>query len=663
MLSRIMLEAGRPQDALTNSAQLDALSGSSSDTIATIFLRGEILERLNQPAAALAEYQKNLTPALPPEVNRKALAKIMSLAQPGDAIPQLDTIIARRPADPNLDLALWYRGDLYLKSYFGPTTPDTNAPAPGNTNDLQAAMTNLTWLVQNFTNSEVLGKAALDLGWADWTQEKFADAKTNFLLAVTHLPYSADGAVALLKLGDAEFKQGDFSAAARDYNQLLTDYATLPAITNQLFASALYQLVQTDINLRDEKDAEQAADRLLDSYRDSGFGASSLLLLGENSDRLGNFARAREIFSNLLAAYPDTRLQPKIQFEIARTYEHEGDWSNAVRACEIWLANTNFATNDLLPEVAFTRAIDTGKAGQETNAFALMTNYLTQFQTNSLASNTFAPLAQFWIGDYDRNHGENGKAYYAYDYLWVTFPAATNLIPQARLMAGRAAETYDLPQASNEFYVLTEYTNTPASILGEAWFQLGFTDFLQFQASRPAVNRTLFDHAVGALEKATNAALYPALAPEALGQLGNCWLAWAPLDTNSPDKAADYLKAAQMYQDELNLPQSDVTARSQAEFGLGLVEQGRHHPDDALNHFLKVVFPPSEVVDETKEKPDPVWVKEAGVAAWQMCEDNKDFTAAENIYERVKAVVPTLGGEMEEKKLATSVGTPSASGK
>lgn len=413
-------------------------------------------------------------------------------------------------------------------------------------------------------------------------------------------------------------------------------------------------MVQADINLRHEKGAEQAAVRLVNDYRDSGFGATSFLLLGENSNRQGDYAKAREIFSNLLAAYPDNLLQPKIQFAIARTYEHEGDWSNAVRVCENWLANTNFATNDLLPEVAFARALDSGKAGLETNALAQMTNYVIQFQSNSVVSNTLAPLAQNWIGDYYRNHGIDSKADYAYENLWVMFPNATNLIYQARLMAGRAAETYDLPQASNDFLILTENTNTPVPILGQALFQLGYTDFLQFQAGLPLVNKSLFGNAVDTLSKATNASLYPALAPDALGQLGNCWLAWAPVDKDPSGKAKDDTTAAQMYQAELNLPQSDVTARSQGEYGLGMVEQGLHHPDEALNHFLKVVFPPSEVLDEETEKPDPFWVKEAGVAAWQMCEDKKDFAAAASIYARVKSVVPNLGDRMEEKKVANA---------
>ena len=75
----VIFWAGRePRETL---AELTALGAGPSDTVAATFLRGEILERLSQPANALAEYEKNLAPALPPDVNRTALTKIMLLAQ------------------------------------------------------------------------------------------------------------------------------------------------------------------------------------------------------------------------------------------------------------------------------------------------------------------------------------------------------------------------------------------------------------------------------------------------------------------------------------------------------------------------------------------------------------------------------------------------------
>jgi TolA-binding protein len=651
LLARILLDAGRTEEALTNSLEMAALQANSGERVATAFLRGEILERLDRPAGALAEYTNNLAPGLPPEAIRKALAKTVELSGREEAIQSLDNFIAQRPKDPNLDLAHWYLGDLHLKMYFA---------APSETNALQRAVTNLAALVQDFPASELLGQARLDLGWGDWAQGKFAEAKTNFLQAVERLPYSEARAEAILKLADAQFKEGLYQDAARHYNQLLTDYATMASVTNRLFDRALYQLAQADLELGDEKGAEEAAARIVNGYRDSGFGERSLLLLGENFIRTSDYARARERFSNLLAKYPDSPLQPDVQFEIARTYEQEGDWSNALNLCESWLANPNFATNALLPQVQFARALDSAKAGQETNALAQMTNFVSQYQSNSPAGSTLAPLAQMWIGDYYLNHGDYAQADFAYENLWVMFPKATGLVFRSRLSAGRAAQAYDLPQASNDFSYVIANTNTSADLKAEAWFQLGYTDFLQFQAGPNLTNNNLFGDALTALSHATNGSPSNALAPQALGQMGNCWLALAPLEKDPAFRTSDLAKAAQMFQDELVLPQSDVTARSQAECGLGLVEQALDHPQEALTHYLRVVYP-GVIYDETLEKPDPVWVKEAGVAAVQLYYQTKDWADAITVYNRVKAVVPTLGGELD-KKIANAASKMTGSG-
>jgi TolA-binding protein len=658
LLCRIMLEAGRTEEALTQSVELAALQASQSERIATAFLQGEILERLNRTADAVDAYTKNLAQGLPAETNRKALSKTVELTEREEAIQRLEDFIGRRPKDPSLDLARWYLGDLCLQAYFAPPEAGTNGPGSGDTNYLRIAVTNLARLIEDYPESELLGKARLDLGWSDWAQGRFAEAKTNFLQAVMHLAYCEDRAVAILKLADAQFKEGDYQDAARHYNQLLADYATMGSVTNGLFDRALYQLAQADIKLGDEKGAEEAAEHIVDWYRDSGFGGRSRLLLGENSSRQGEYSMARAKFTNFLQAYPNSALQPKIQIAIARTYEQEGDWSNAVSVCEDWLANSSFAGNPLRPQVEFARALDCGKAGMESKALTLMTNFVSQYQSNSAASNSLAPLAQNWIGDYYRNHGDNANAHYAYQNLWLKFPNAEDLIYQARLMAGRAAEVYDLPQASNDFLVLTENTNTPAAILGEAWFQLGYTDFLQFQANR--TNKALLSDALTALGHVTNASPSNALAPQALGQVGNCWLAWAPLDPVASEKTNDLTTAARMFQAELELPQADVTARSQGEYGLGMVAQALNRPpEEALNHYLRVVY--NEVIhDESAEKPDPVWVKEAGVAAWQLCEEMKDWKDATNIYARVKAAVPTLGAEMERKIIRAASNIPAS---
>ena len=99
-----------------------------------------------------------------------------------------------------------------------------------------------------------------------------------------------------------------------------------------------------------------------------------------------------------------------------------------------------------------------------------------------------------------------------------------------------------------------------------------------------------------------------------------------------------------MYQavlQDTNETPADVTARSQAEFGLGLVAERLHQPEQALGHYGNVLY----AVDTARA--DPVWVKEAGVKAAAWYEERHDWTNAIKVYQRVREVVPSLANEMQ----------------
>src|SRR5208337_2914957 len=122
------------------------------------------------------------------------------------------------------------------------------------------------------------------------------------------------------------------------------------------------------------------------------------LLIGES--KTNDYAKARRVFNELLEKSPKTPLLPEVQYAIARTYEQEGNWPEALREYDRWVSR--HATNAplLLPQVEYARALAYGKAGMETNALALFTNFVARFPSNSLA-----PWAQNWVADYYFNQG------------------------------------------------------------------------------------------------------------------------------------------------------------------------------------------------------------------------------------------------------------------
>ncbi len=647
LLCQVFLEEGRLEEALVGSANLLAFlpQASQDQRIATAFLRGEILERTRQISAALQSYSNNLERGFPTEVKRQALGQMIDLMlqqdQPSNTMQWLDDFIQQRTNEPILDLARFHLGDLELKAYFAPRDPGSNGPAAADTNLLLSAITNLD-LAANSHDGELPGRACLDRGWCDWAQGNFAGAASHFSQAVAKLPLSTNQAVALLKLGDACFRQGDYAAAVTHYNRLIRDYASMAGVSNELFDLTLYQLVQANIKLGREEAARAAAEHILDWFPISGYGEQSLLLIGEDSsNRKTNYPAARAVFQRLLEKYPDTPLWPTIQLYIARTYEQEGDWTSASNAYASLEDNPNFASNALRPQVEFSIALACGKAGLESEALARMSNVVSL--TNQFPGDTNAALAQNWIGNYHLNHGNYPEADYAFQELAnrKTFPKAGDLAWEARLNAGRAALHHqDLLGASNDFYLVAFDTNAPGGYQAEGQFQLGYTDYQLWQ--KDTTNEILLQDAIKALKRVTDAGPSNFMATAAFGELGNCYLAWADLNKSNLN---NYTNAIHFYQTLLldtNDAPADVTVRSQAEYGLGLIAERQHQPLEALRRYCNVLY------DTDTAHADPSWVREAGVKAAALYEELKDWPGAEEVYQRVQEVVPSLHDQMQK---------------
>ena len=661
LLCLVFLDEGRLEEALEGSTNLLAFMplASQDERSAAWFLRGEIFERTNQIPAALQAYSNNLAAGLPSEVKRQALAKTIDLKlqqEPSsNTVSWLEDFIQQRTNEPILeDLARFHLGDLKLKAYFAPPPPGTNSPPPPDTKLLLAAITNLDQ-VTNSPDAELLGRTSLDRGWCDWAQGDYAGAVNHFSQAVTKLPYSENQAVAMLKLGDACFRQTNYTAAILHYNQLLQDYATMASVTNQLFDLALYQLVQANTKLGHEEAARAAANKILDWFPVTGFGEQSLLLIGEEASHHKSDS-ARETFQQLLERFPNTQLRPQIQLAIARTYEQDGDWTNAFNSYTNLESSPDFATNALRPQVEFSLALACAKAGLESNALQRMSNVVSL--TNQFPGDRNTALAQNWIGNYHMNHGNYPDADYAFQELANPkfFPNAGDLAWEARLNAGRAAFHHlDLAGASNDFYLVAMDSNAPAALQAEGQFQLGYTDYQLWQQYK--TNRILLDEATTFLKKVTDTSPSNFMATLAVGQLGNCYLAWADLNktnANSYANATNFFKTVLL--DTNNLPAA-VTARSQAEYGLGLVaerqgvlagEQGlmaerQHQTQEALRHYCNVLY------DTDTTNADPYWVMMAGVKAAAIYEEQTNWLDAKDVYRRVGEVVPSLRDTMQKK--------------
>jgi TolA-binding protein len=636
LLCRLLLDDGQAQAALITSTNMLDLALEPRHQAASIFLQGDILEKLGRTNDALGVYANNLADGQPQEVQWQALARTIQLSVALNPLPQaiqaLDALIKKHPQAQPKDLAQVSLGELYLKAGAGP---------PTDTNQLMIALTNFNTVISNFTNSPLLAKARLDRGWCYWlltnlpAAERLSTyipaAERDFEAAAAHLPLSQDQAVARFKLADAQFFLKDYAGAARNYGLVLTLYDQLPEVTNAFFDLALYQLAEADIQLGDEEGARTAVDKILRWYPDSYYGDRGSLLLGEDLNRKYDYAGARKDFLRVREKSPHSPLLSKVEYAIARTYDYEGDWNMAMTQYKEW--ETNHAGDALLPEVQFHLALATGKAGLTNLALAQFTNFVLRFPSNALA-----PLAQNWEADYYYNQRDFVSAEKIYQELSKN-PAAGDLAYQAYFSAGKSAWAQsDIKEAQDHFLELVNLKNAPPALHERGYLALGETLFQQY-LSNPT-NMENLSQAIFVVAQWTNGAPTNPIAVEALGRLGDYYGQWAALDP----KTNTFDKVKQIYETIANFPPGSVSvaARSQALFGLGWVAEQQHQPEQALSNYCRVVY-------SSLDHFDPYWVGRAGEYAARICEERQHWEEAVKVYERVLLAVPALRPVLEKK--------------
>lgn len=646
LMCQIKLADGRAEEALRDSTNLLDVSFGPRHQAESVFLQGQILERVGRRTQALQTYLENLD-SLPPGLLEAAVAKAVELTvllnsnAPPAAIQALNAL-ARRPLTNGLDVARLSLGELYLRAYLHPPPPAAGANAAlAPTNCLEQALTNFSIVIRDFALSPLVPKAHLERGWCYWTAGQFNEAKADFAEAAIHLPFSEEQAVALFKLADVQMAGRDYEGAATNYGLLLGRYQNLPAITNGLFDLALYQLAEADIQRGDDEGARAAVKNILDWFPASYFGDRGLLLVGEDLDlRKGDYAAARKVFHDVADRSPDSVLAAEAQYAIARTYDHERDWPAAISRYTQWV--THYSHHPLLPQVEFSLGLAYDQAGMETNALIVFSNLVVRFPTNTLAA-----WAQNAIGDYHYDQQDFPTAEKDYQVVFQKFGGAGELPWHARLMAGKAALAHLAVDDARQYFLdLVTNTSAPLGIANQGWFALADAYFQLFQSNTN--NQTNLINAITALSRLTNGAPTNTIAVEALGRLGDYFDFWADINKSDPYVNTLYAKAAEMYEQVVRFPAGKISAavRSQAEVGLGVIAEKQHLPEKALEHYLKVLEEPDP------RRVDPYWLDRAGEFAARLCETQQQWDQAIRIYRRVMQSAPALGAVLEKKVAA-----------
>jgi TolA-binding protein len=665
LIARLQLADRRPADALqtvTNLLTFSAAVGAPKLQAETKALEGEIFQELQQPASAIAAFTNNLAPGVPDAYQRQALLKVidLNLAQGKleAAVQWLETFLAKQPQDALLDLVRFTLGELRLKQYYqqleSRSGPPEVAPTPGNL--LALAKARFSQVITNYPQSQLLGKAYFNRAWCYWEEGNYKESMGDFQLAIDKLTTSEEQAVARFKLADVQFLQNDFAGAITNYTRLVDQYSGFRPVKEALLPQALYQIVLASSEVGDHANATNALEKIQAWFPENEFNERSALLAGHTFARQQKPAEARAVLEKFIQRWPNSTRLPEVRRDAARTFVLEGKWQEAALCYDAWVAQ--FTNHMELPQIEFDRAWVYYQAGQETNAFNLFSNFVTHFPVNPRAA-----LAQNWMADYYIRKGEyvNAERNYQLLYQSTNFPPS-ELKYRALLRAGAAAlarQGYDdaISYFTNLINIANSDSNCPPTVAAQAYFALGDAIIEKPVIERTDPMRQRFEEAINPFRAIL--ANYPtnSLVPLAFGRIADCYFQLGVGDSSRYDGAATN------YQEVMKSPEASVSARSQAEVGLGntlekkaewlekqadpkAVAERENLLDEALNHYLDVLY---EKNLRDGEEADPVWIGKAGLEAGRLAEQSNNWDKAVNIYNGLMERLPVLHPVLEKK--------------
>ena len=107
----------------------------------------------------------------------------------------------------------------------------------------------------------------------------------------------------------------------------------------ELVEPALYQMVRAGLATPNLTVASNALQRILASYPKNFHTERAVLLFGQRQGSEGSPAIARQLFQDFLAKAPESALRPELELALARTYEEERLWTQAMEEYDSWLAD------------------------------------------------------------------------------------------------------------------------------------------------------------------------------------------------------------------------------------------------------------------------------------------------------------------------------------
>lgn len=617
-------------------------------------LQGDLLRQENKIEEAAAIYERNVANKLIPLSDRwQALMNTvrikLELGKRDDAIRLLKSFNEESGNKPYSDELLATLGNLYMQDYYQ-AIPQLGVLQPGHglkNETILAAYANYTNLITAFPKSSFLPKAQLNLGLCLWELSRPLDAMICYSNAIASLPISEDNAFAMIKLAEAQFYQKDFAAVALTIASYMDTYANAPGIPVGIQEQALHLQLCAAVENKNEELAKSSMATALTKYPNASFTERDLIYLGNYLCEIGKPAEARIQFQEALKLFPQSTMKPEVSWLLARTWLYEKKFPEATKACQTWL-DTFQKELPLYPLVEFELAWAYAQNGDYDLAMSRFSLYL-----NEHPKGVNAILARKWVADYYYNRKDFFSAEKNYQLIFEqtdTDNPLDDLLLDARMMAARSAFARSSVKDAGKHLLdlvnlLLSKQVTSGDRLDEALLLLGDTLTGEMSPTEDAqVKLARFAEAINAYSRIPQTNRLGAVA---MSRIANCHFQLAGGDPPNTNRISQSIL---FYNLAMTAPHASVQTRSMAELGLATLYQYLSSLDSlsqevrderlksALDHYLNVF----QGKNNKPEEYDPFCVQRAGMEVARILEEQKKWTEALKIYERLLKLVPSL---------------------
>lgn len=193
--------------------------------------------------------------------------------------------------------------------------------------DEKGKINTLTLLVQKFPSSANVPNAIFERGRAYVVLEDFKRGEADFQSVISSHPNSPFVPRAMVQLGLLYYNVGDNEKAVAEFKRVIEKYRSTPEAR---YAMTGLRNAYVDM---DNVDAYFAYMRTLEGYEDINTTAKDSLLYtsGENLYMRANYDRAKEVFANYLAEFPNGIFRQNAQFYLAESLMAGGNNEEALK--------------------------------------------------------------------------------------------------------------------------------------------------------------------------------------------------------------------------------------------------------------------------------------------------------------------------------------------